>query len=760
MAGLAGLCAPALAQDDGETVLPAITVTAPGGVSQAPAGQLPATVVSSSGERTAQTVNATDAQDALKYLPSLSVRKRHIGDYDHAVLASRSSGSGNSARSLVFVDGIPIANLLGNGAFYTPRWGVLNAAAIERVDVLYGPFSARYSGNSLGAVVEYQTRMPQHWQAEAGAQWWTQPYALYGTDSHYPGGQLHASLGNRHGAWAWTLGLQHLDSRSQPAAFATRLLSTGNAGLTGTPVSGAVAGHNAQGQPWLLLGSTHQINSVQDLLRWRLSHSFASGVEASWTAAGWFNEVARDSSSWLRDANGNPVTRGTISIDGLGWTLQPSDFAATRARLEHWMHGLTLGHQGQGTLDWQLRASVYDYARDEQRTQTDFEADGAGRLNDQGGSGWRLLAGQLNWYPQGRGGAHGLELGWQWQAFRLQQQLRDIDSGWSHAEAEQLFSLFNGRTALYGMYGQHDWRFAPDWRLVSGLRMEQWWAGDGQIGNASSGVIERELTRREWYASPKLMLSWQTRPDWLLRLNLGRAVRTPTVTELFQGTVEAGTDPDGPAWVIRNSNGQLQPERSWASELASHWQFDSGDLRLSLFHEITHDALYSQPAPPGSGATIRNTVQNIDRVDTLGLELAGTREDWLLSGLHVDGSLTWADSEIVRNAAYPQSEGRRQPRVPRWRATALLRWEASERWSASLGARYSGRQYGQLDNSDSHGDAYMGFSSWLVLDARLRMKLAARWTAAVGIDNLNNEQYWAFHPYPQRTLLAELRYGR
>ena len=32
------------------------------------------------------------------------------------------------------------------------------------------------------------------------------------------------------------------------------------------------------------------------------------------------------------------------------------------------------------------------------------------------------------------------------------------------------------------------------------------------------------------------------------------------------------------------------------------------------------------------------------------------------------------------------------------------------------------------------------------------------WSAAFGIDNLNNATYWAFHPYPQRTYSAELRY--
>ena len=85
--------------------------------------QIPATIEGVTREQIEETVNATDSQDALKYFPSLLVRKRYIGDYNHAVLSSRASGTGNSARSAVYADGILLSNYLGNGASYTPRWG-------------------------------------------------------------------------------------------------------------------------------------------------------------------------------------------------------------------------------------------------------------------------------------------------------------------------------------------------------------------------------------------------------------------------------------------------------------------------------------------------------------------------------------------------------------------------------------------------------------------------------------------------------------
>ncbi len=112
--------------------------------------EIPTTIETIDAAEIARKINATDAEDALKYFPGLLVRKRYIGDYDHAILASRASGTGNSARSMVYADGILLSNLLGNGATFTPRWGMVAPEEIERVSVLYGPFSAAYPGKFRG----------------------------------------------------------------------------------------------------------------------------------------------------------------------------------------------------------------------------------------------------------------------------------------------------------------------------------------------------------------------------------------------------------------------------------------------------------------------------------------------------------------------------------------------------------------------------------------------------------------------------------
>src|SRR5262249_37263126 len=137
-------------------------------------------------------------------------------------------------------------------------------------------------------------------------------------------------------------------------------------------------------------------------------------------------------------------------------------------------------------------------------------------------------------------------------------------------------------------------------------------------------------------------------------------------------------------------------------------------------------------------------------------------QDVGLRGLDLDASVTYADSVIKENAGFVavpgDTVGKRQPNVPRWRATALAAYRVDERWSASLGARYSGPQFRTLNNADINGYTYMGVSRFFVVDVRVRCRIDRNWTAAVGIDNLGDYQYWNFHPYPQRTYRAELKF--
>lgn len=747
-------------------------VTINSGVPTSLPTQIPTTIEGITGEQIAQTINATDSEDAIKYFPSLLVRKRYIGDYNHAVLSSRASGTGNSARSAVYADGILLSNYLGNGATYAPRWGLVTPEEVERVDVMYGPFSAAYPGNSVGAVVDYVTRMPTQFEAHAKIGYVSQPFALYNTDTTFSALQTSASLGNKNGDWSWLLNFNHTDSHGQPLTFPTRLLSAGVAGSAGTAVTGAVLDKNNANAPIYILGTGTEYHTIQDHFKAKLAYDITPTVRASYTLGLWQNTSEGRLVSYLRNAAGQPVYSGAININGLGFTgaqaLTGGDFPLTNESLSHVIHGLSVKSHTQGVWDWEVAASLYDYVKDEKRqngsanTLPAAASGGAGTLSDGSGTSWGTLALKGIWRPQGIQGAHLVDMGLQQDSYTLKNRTTNtntnttnISGNWLSGGAGALANEVGGKTVLRSLYAQDAWTFDPQWKAVLGARIENWTASNGLttfgIGNPANTLY---ATRSEDFISPKAALSYQWRSDTVLKASTGRAVRMPTVSELYGATSTTNSQ------YINDPN--LKPEKSWTTEFSAEKDLGNGVLRVTYFNEDTQDSLYSQTTLDAVANKNVSRVQNIGRIKTNGLEVAYNGFDVLKKGLDLSGSVTYTDSRIKDNTGFVVVAGdtldKQQPNIPKWRATALASYRFDEHWSASLGARYSGVQFRTLNNADVNGYTYQGVSKYFTTDVRVRYVVNKQWTASLGIDNLNNYQYWNFHPYPQRSYVAELKF--
>ena len=738
-------------------------VTVTGGRPTSLPTQIPTTIEGVTREEIETRINATDSEDALKYLPSLLVRKRYIGDYNHAILSTRASGTGNSARSAVYADGLLLSNYLGNGIAngtnYAPRWGLVTPEQIERVDVMYGPFSAAYPGNSAGAVVDFVTRMPTKLEAHVKAGYSSQPNDLYSTSKTFNSWQTSASLGSRsgennEGPWSWWVDINRTDSRGQPLTFTTATLASGVAGTRGTPVAGAVAGLNTTNTPWYILGTGTAYHTIQDHAKIKLAYDLTPTITASYTLGYWQNTSVGRSASYLNNAAGLPVYSGPVNINGRSFTLAPTAFPLTNDSQTHAMHGLSVKSHTQGVFDWEVSASLYDYLKDQQRAPTVAlplaAFGGAGTLQDQGDgrTGWNTLAAKGTWRPQGVGGAHIVDFGVGRDAYKLGIQKSNVAGSWVDGPALGSLSQVSnvgGRTETLNAWVQDSWRFAPKWKTVLGLRYEDWQATDGFTATTVASTLPY-AKRSESDVSPKAALAYQLTDDTVLKASVGRAVRYPTVGELYGAT-------SGGALSFINDP-TLKPEKSWTGELSLEKDLGNGTARATLFHETTKNALFNQLIP---GSTV-SRVQNVDKVRTTGVELAYTGQDVLMKGLDVGGSLTYANSKTVADAAFPAAVGKWQPRVPRVRSTAYATYKPDDRWAFTVAARYSGKQYSNLDNSDVNAYAYFGASKYFTVDLRVRYQIDKQWSAAFGIDNANNYQYWNFHPYPQRTYTAELRF--
>lgn len=180
-----------------------------------------------------------------------------------------------------------------------------------------------------------------------------------------------------------------------------------------------------------------------------------------------------------------------------------------------------------------------------------------------------------------------------------------------------------------------------------------------------------------------------------------------------------------------------------------------GNLRISLFQDDVNNYLTRQ-----SNTTVSPTVtnvQNVGKVRIRGVETSMQKRNAFMQGVDLTGSVTYVDSEILENNNSPTSVGKNMIRLPDWRATLAATWHANDKMDFMLAGRYSGRQYNLLDNTDTNDGVYGGVSKFLVMDAKFSYRLDKNISMSVGVDNLNNEKYYAAHPYPQRTWMAQIK---
>src|ERR1700750_601582 len=233
----------------------------------------PDTVVTAS--KAQEQINTVNTEDMLKYAPSLVVRKRHYGDVQDPV-ATRTSGVGASARNLIFVDGVLISSPIGNNnSTASPHFGVAAPQDVSRIDVLYGPFSARYAGNSIGATIAITTRMPDQFELYADATGAVETFNKYSTDETVGTWQLSGGVGDRYGAFSWRLSANHLDSFAQPLGYAT-LTRPAATSAAGTPLTGGFHNLTRTAAPIAVIGDTGIEHQVQDTDTLKLAYDFAN----------------------------------------------------------------------------------------------------------------------------------------------------------------------------------------------------------------------------------------------------------------------------------------------------------------------------------------------------------------------------------------------------------------------------------------------------------------------------------------------------
>ena len=700
---------------------------------------LPATV-GIAATKIKQTVNIVDTEDAVKYMPSIFVRKRNYGD-TQATLASRVWGVSSSARSLIFADDVPLTALIANNnTVGGPRWGAISPEEIARIDVMYGPYSAAYSGNAMGAVLAITTRQPDHLEATVEQTQALQHFSLYGTEKTYPTRQTNAIVGNRFGKLSFWLSGNYQNSNSQPLTYVTA--ATFPSGTTG-----GYADTNKLGAQANVLGATGLLQTRMTNAKAKLAYDITPTLRATYTGGFWMNDAASGVDTYLLRA-GDPSFGNQNGFASGNYDLVQ----------RHMSHALSVRTDTRRAWDVDVVGAAYAIEKDRQRFPTSVTGDStfsqAGRVAVLDGTRWITADARASWHRSGFASRHLVSFGVHGERYSLANPTYNAPD-WQTDQTTTVASEGDGKTETVALWAQDAWKTGKTSRLTLGARYERWHAFDGFNANGSTMVTQPG--QRASKLSPKLAFNWL--PGlWQVTASVARAYRFATPAELYQlvttGATFTSPDPD------------LKPDDVLSAELRLARSFSQGTVQVSLFQDDVHDAIISQfkPLVPGS-PTLYSYLSNVDHVRARGVELALGGTDLFVKGLELSGNVTYLDARTLAmsgraSASAPADAaiGKFLPNIPKWRAGFSTTWRPVQALGLSLGGRYSSRLYTTLDNADVRFNTYQGFDGWFVMDTRATYDFSRHWSSALGVDNLLDRKYFLFHPFPQRTLVASARY--
>ena len=717
-----------------------------------------------------ETINLKDPEDAIKYMPSLFVRKRNDGD-NMAVLATRSWGLNSSARTLIYYDDLLVSALIGNNnTNASPKWNLISPDAIARIDFLNGPFAAAYPGNSIGGVLLVTSKMPDKPFATAKETVSVMPWNQYGTKDVYPTSQTSAAAGNRDGNLSWLVSANYLDSYQQPLTYTTNGATAANPSGIPAGTTGTFPALNKQGVIANVVGTGILAHSQQTSGNLRLAYDVSPLVQAAYSFGVWNNHQVSDPQTYLKStATGQPTFAG-ISSFATGKYIWDET---------HVSNAVSLRSNTKGVFDFDLSASSYNYLQDTQLNPFTVAPAGVGyslngKITRMDGTNWQNADAKGIWRPFGYDGPQEISFGIHGDRYHLESPVY-ASSVWYQTTSTgtgQLYSNGVGETHTGALWLQDAWKIQPNLKLTLGGRLETWRAFDGvnintvttpsgAIIGAPSVVNQPELNSTNF--SPKASLSYDPNKDWNITANFGEAYRYPTVSELYQNVTANG--------VIFLPNPNLSPEQDFTGEFNIERHWNDGRVRLTLFEERTNQAIISQSNTVTSttGAqAVQTTVSNVDAIRMQGVELSADKDNVGIKGLQVFGSVTYVDSRILSDPTWAGTNpltglpttvvGKRVPYVPDWRARFGVTYRPNENWAYTVAARYSGKQYSTLDNTDIIPHVYGAFDNYFVVDMKVHYKATKNFAFDFGIDNLFNEQYFLFHPFPGRTYVLAARY--
>jgi len=699
-----------------------------------------------------KSMNIATVEDIVNYQPSLTVRRRFIGD-PNGTLGMRGANMFQTARSMVYSDGVPLHNPLQTRWNGAPRWSLVAPDEIESAEVIYGPFSAEYGGNAMGGVVKLNTRLPQQREIRVDGSFFSQPFDFHGAEGTFRGWRFFGSYGERIGKFSFQVFHNHLDNSSQPQNFSRYEGSLGQAG-DDPQVSGAFRTVTERGAPAILYGDTGPERVRTDLVKFKAGYEFSPRLFTQVTVAYEDRSGERtEPGNYLRDDQGKPIwgdgndsTHDAV-FNGESFNIRNALFGMGQFSRKSLILGWELHRSLANNWNFQSTVSRFSILKDED-TQSNFNPrdpldDGSGIITAFNDSGWTTLDLRL----ENPSLFDNLNLSFLTGYHFSTQQIRvdQFSSANFRAGTRDGFqNASGGETSIHALFAQLSWRMHPDWELTLGGRHEFWKSREGffETSQLSLKQPERDISK----FSPKFSLGWEPADRLRLQYSLALAHRFPVPEELFDFEFRTfGT-------VLGDAT--LDPEIGTHHNLTFQCGMADGHLELNVFRDDVANTIFTQ-SQILEGSPIFSFLP-IDEVATTGLELVLVQPRILGSRLDLRVNTTYLDSTIQKHSLDRSVEGNDFPRMPSFRLGLLGIYHLNSHWEISLGMRYSSDQFDRLDNEDTVGNVFGAIDGYHFVDSKLSYRLESGGRLSFGINNLTNEKAFVFHPWPQRTFFVEL----
>lgn len=716
--------------------------------------------------------NAQTTEEVLKYQPSLQIRQRYVGD-PNGVVGIRGADMFSTARNMVYADGLPLHNFLQASFNGAPRWSMVGPNEIDAVDVVYGPFSAEYSGNSIGGVVNIKTRMPKKQEMYFEGSVFVQPWKFYGPDKGtFVGDRQYVSYGNRFmDKISLFLSYNRLEAQSQPMSY---FIDNSGLNRTGppapTPVNGGIPVLDTRGTPSIIYGDTGPEKVHTDLGKFKLGYDITPTLQAIFTAGVENRTTSADHprNYLTRSTTGQPFWGGNVSsnvliggngilADGTRFDVSQRGFGVREDKRETLQLGLQL--HGAITPTWNIDTTISHFnVLKDIRSTTFFNPkdpgnNGSGQIQDFKQFDWLNADLKLGTHSLFGDSRVSFVTGYHFEDYHLSfRQYNMTNGGRGTLQASQ---SNDGQTSIHAVFGQFGVRFAPDWDLTFGVRGEWWAAKNGTVGGVS--VADRDDSA----ASPKVSLGYEPGP-WKIRYSFGRAVRFPVIAEMYQ-SLNTPTS-------ITTANALLKPEKGYHHNMMVEYTLPKGYIRVNAFRDDISDAI--QQVRRASGIVTANAFQNIGEISTTGVEMIFDQRRILSTPVDFNFNVTWMNAKVEKgpvvnlqeafsNTATPfDLTGKQRIRLPHWRVNFFTTYHATEAWDLSLGGRYIADSFNDIDNKDRVNGVFGSQDGYFFLDFKTSYRFVfgpgIKSRLSFGITNLNNDTAFVVHPYPQRTYFAEM----